>query len=462
MGGNKGGATKCGLTEMVIFAVALVSGTACSICSKTMMELRSTGIRGEADEVFNKPIFQTFAMFAIMTTAILMHHAVLQFRIPFPGYHYPPLPTTPAVDESTTLLSSPKQATNVAYTPKSLPWSLYWLLLAPSVFDLAATAFCMMGLQYLDVSIYQMLRGSSIIFVALMKQNILKHRVYGFQWIGVFWNVVAVFFVGWSAMLNNSVQTDDDSAENSSLALDVTTSQTLLGVSLVLLGAFVQSCQLVFEEKVMTDLDIPAPPLFLIGMEGFWGSFLCLVVVYPLAYFLPGSDYGGCYENPWNTWVMLTNSTALQQMCVLYFISIFTYNVFVTLVTFLLSSIWHTILDNFRPLTIWAFDLFLFYVLSSGVLGEAWKPYSYVQILSFVALVYGTAIYNAPHPGSIHLRGEWFSCCGLFDFSKDYDAIQGEIDQATENDFWVEQQQSFQAKRMSSSFYGERSIARRV
>ena len=37
----------------------------------------------------------------------------------------------------------------------------------------------------------------------------------------------------------------------------------------------------------------------------------------------------------------------------IYFFTIFMYNVFAVLVTFQLSSIWHAILDNFRPITVW-------------------------------------------------------------------------------------------------------------
>ncbi len=59
----------------------------------------------------------------------------------------------------------------------------------------------MMGLQYLDVSIYQMLRGSGIVFVALMKQYVLKEELMTFHWVGVFWNVVSVIIVGGTAML---------------------------------------------------------------------------------------------------------------------------------------------------------------------------------------------------------------------------------------------------------------------
>ena len=73
------------------------------------------------------------------------------------------------------------------------PVWMYFFLAIPSIFDLGATALCMMGLRFLDVSIYQLLRGSGIIFVALMKQHVLGDHLYKFQWLGVLWNVVSVF-----------------------------------------------------------------------------------------------------------------------------------------------------------------------------------------------------------------------------------------------------------------------------
>jgi drug/metabolite transporter (DMT)-like permease len=38
----------------------------------------------------------------------------------------------------------------------------------------------MAGLQYLDASIFQMLRGSGLVFVALMKQYVLMDRLVSF------------------------------------------------------------------------------------------------------------------------------------------------------------------------------------------------------------------------------------------------------------------------------------------
>lgn len=97
-------------------------------------------------------------------------------------------------------------------------------------------------------------------------------------------------------------------------------------------------------------MDIPAPPLLLIGMEGFWGSIYCICILYPAAYFLKGSDHGSV-ENIFNTIAMIANSKEIRFVFLLYFLSVFLYNMLSILVTYMLSAIWHAILDNFRPIT---------------------------------------------------------------------------------------------------------------
>lgn len=145
--------------------------------------------------------------------------------------------------------------------------------------------------------------------------------------------------------------------------------------------------QFVFEEKVLT-MDIPAPPLLLIGMEGLWGTIICLVVVYPLVYYIPGDDHGS-YEDPFNTWYMFMNESHIQIAFAVYFVAIFGYNFFAVLVTYLLNSVWHAILDNFRPITVWMTDLFIFYVISKSF-GEEWTIYSWIQVAGMFVLLYGT------------------------------------------------------------------------
>ena len=309
-----------------------------------------------------------------------------------------------------------------------------------------------MGLQYLDVSIYQMLRGSGIVFVALMKQYVLKEELMKFHWVGVFWNVVSVIIVGGTAMLATGGGGGGGGGEQQEEGGDivgsngsVTTAETMFGVGLLIAGAFVQSCQFVLEEKVMK-LDVPVPPLLLIGMEGFWGVVISVFVMYPLAYFLPGDDHGS-YEDPFNTWAMFVNSKNIQVAFGVYFFTIFMYNVFAVLVTFQLSSIWHAILDNFRPITVWATDLFIFYYINP-LFGEVWTKYSVLQVVGMVVLVYGTAIYNAPNDGSLLLDGQWYGF-GI-DCSEEYNAIRKEQEEAALDAEWDRKKTEFKKERLSS------------
>jgi len=470
---------KCGLKEQGVFVIALVCGTACSILSKTMMEMHGVGATGQVEK-FEKPLFQTFGMFVGMVLGLAMHYFVLAFRIPFPGYNHvlpPPPPSTPPTlpsspddspilpvsavpgismlaaslpNEADRLLAgrvpqpsyyrsikeiteSEREAVELAATTTAPAW-MYFFLAIPSVFDLGATAFCMMGLVYLDVSIYQLLRGSGIVFVALMKQYALGDRLRTYQWIGVFWNVVSVLLVGATAILNSS-DNEDDELERDTRSVE----QALLGVVLVLAGAFVQAMQFVFEEKVMrSDNEYDAvPPLLLIGMEGLWGTVLCLVFVYPIAYYIPGGDHGS-YEDPFNTWHMLVHTPAIQEATLIYLVAIFGYNLFAVLVTFLLNSVWHAILDNFRPITVWVTDMVIYYWISALVagavgFGEPWTRYSWIQLLGMFVLLYGTAVYNAPNPGSIRLRGKWYHF--LMDLSSEYDDFSV-VDNNLRGDSW--------------------------
>ena len=159
----------------------------------------------------------------------------------------------------------------------------------------------------------------------------------------------------------------------------------------------VMSFQFVLEEVVMnnSDEDDGIPPLIVVGMEGFWGTLVCIFVVFPLAQVLPGSDVGSCLENFWDSITMLQNNGHLQLMTLFYIACITGFNVAAIFVTFLLDSVWRSILANFRPIAVWGTDLALFYIFTSGAFGEAWTVWSWLQLLGMCLLFLGTAIYNA-------------------------------------------------------------------
>jgi len=152
-------------------------------------------------------------MFVGMCFGLVMHWIVLFFKISFPGYDHSDSPDKTSTSNGDGLKNSGAPTTNYGAVEsgekdqllnkpeatgktRCTPLWLYFFLAVPAIFDVGATLLCMCGLQFIDVSIYQLLRGSGIIFVALMKQHILGDKLYTFQWVGVFWNVVSVFLVG--------------------------------------------------------------------------------------------------------------------------------------------------------------------------------------------------------------------------------------------------------------------------
>uniref|UniRef100_A0A7S3KW66 EamA domain-containing protein n=1 Tax=Amphora coffeiformis TaxID=265554 RepID=A0A7S3KW66_9STRA len=414
-----------GLYEWLIFGAAIWTGTACSILSKVLYETTD-----EEGHKFDKPIAQTLAMFLAMILGVPIHWVVIYWKLPFPGYdrfRIEPskeerVNSTPVDFDRTPRRGCHKEVTNDEemeglLSPRSehddsrIPIWTYFYLFVPAAFDCVATVLCAIGLLYLDVSIYQLLRGSGIIFVAILRHYYLGEHSFLFQWTGVGWNVLSVLLVGMAALLASS-------HSNKSNLEDA-----VIGVTFMLAGTMVQSMMFVFEEKVMSVDEDKVPPLLLFGMEGVWGTLITIFFLYPIGYFAYGNDRGS-FEDPWSTWEMLKSTPSIQLLMFLYCLSIFIYNLFAVLVTFSLSSVWHSILDNFRPMTVWVTDLVLYYSLATNTFGEPWTAYSWIQLGGLFILVYGTMIYNAPDAGSIKLRGEWYSF-GL-DFSDEYHDIQAQ------------------------------------
>ena len=169
-----------------------------------------------------------------------------------------------------------RERDNAANESKTkLPLSMYFIIAIPTLLDLGSTALLLAGLVYLDVSIFQMICNSQFLFVALMKHYILKNLLYNFHWVGVFWIVVSVLIGGSSALLVSRMSgniTEDGSD---------TATDTLIGVALVIAGTVICSSMFVIMEKLM-NLDVPVPPLLLIGMQGFWGVVLSIFVMFRL------------------------------------------------------------------------------------------------------------------------------------------------------------------------------------
>ena len=310
--------TGCTTGGSVTFGLGLVAGTFSAVFCKMLYETSSFGLDGVTEKPFDKPIMVLLLMFSAMVPAIFMWLIQQRFL-------------------------DPKDRDELSYRTMAV-------LMVPSICDLLCTLLLLVAQLYITASMWQMLRGSVIIITAILKKVVLGHRLRAHMWAGIIIIFIAMVTVASTSFFGPA-------------PTDVTAKDPRFGVVLVLLGCLAQGVQYVFEEKVMAVDN--APPLVVIGMEGVWGTVLTLLFVYPAAYAIPGPD-NGSYENFYDSVTMITSSKQLQTLVIGFVLTVTTYNCMAVYVTKYLSAIWHAILDNFRPITIWVLDLWIFYFFLPG------------------------------------------------------------------------------------------------
>eukprot|EP00511_Aplanochytrium_stocchinoi_P001376 CAMPEP_0204836982 /NCGR_PEP_ID=MMETSP1346-20131115/26788_1 /ASSEMBLY_ACC=CAM_ASM_000771 /TAXON_ID=215587 /ORGANISM="Aplanochytrium stocchinoi, Strain GSBS06" /LENGTH=400 /DNA_ID=CAMNT_0051972157 /DNA_START=181 /DNA_END=1384 /DNA_ORIENTATION=- len=288
------------------------------------------------------------------------------------------------------------------------------VLAIPSVFDLVATALANIGLVMINVSVYQLMKCTVIIFVAIFKSRLLGVKLENNMWIGVAVNMLAVCIVASTSFFPSAgAEVDDD--------VDSKSGSAGMGILFVVLSCLVQSGQYVYEEKVMDEGALSIEPLVVVGMEGFWGLLFSVFLVLPAAGYIPGKDcphssnHSCVYEDTLDTFDMMDGQYTIIILTVAYVVIITGYNVAAVYVTYLLDSVWHAILDNFRPISVWLVQLILFQVLD-GKFGEKWATSSWLQLAGLIVLLIGTAIYN----GNIKVP------CGMYPETRkvrDFDSV---------------------------------------
>lgn len=353
----------CGMKEAIVFGMGIITGTGTTLTGKVLYGVDSVGLDGQVKK-FEKPIFQTWLMFFAMIFALPIQW----------GYHW-------YIDQKF------HKTRNMKYRYR-VPRRMYFMLALPAAFDLVATFLANVGLMYVTVSVFQLMKCVVIVFVAVLKVTVLKDRLRGYMWIGIGLNTLAALLVGASSFADTDNQDNNNPDRHAGF-----------GILMIILSCAVQAFQYAYEEKLMDEGE-NAPPLVVVGMEGVWGLIITTFVVYPIAYYIPGNDLGS-NERFDDAYEMLMNSQLAQVIVAVYLLVILGYNVFAVSVTYLLNSIWHAILDNFRPITVWGTDLLLFYAFTQGTFGEAWTTWSWLQFAGMIVLLLGTAVYN----GTVKLPG---------------------------------------------------------
>jgi hypothetical protein len=347
----------------------LLSGTLTTVCQKFILEQTATGRDLYPPHRFSKPWFLTTIMFIGELSALIIYKIV-----------------PPSSDSNLEgLLDS------VSPPPPTLKSRLRVLaiLAVPAACDLVSAVMIGIGLLFLHASVWQMLRGSNIIFSAIIQALTLKRKNEMYMWCGVGILVVSLVVVGLAAVFDTGLSTSW-----------VSTGLTIASVCLTVFGQFLRGVQVVVEDYVLHDISIS--PYLVVGLEGFWGFLATTCVIMPIVQIVPSEHEGnGIHEDTIDTFLMLRNLPVLIGLSILLVIFMFGLNLFGMIVCEITNATMRSILESTRTVCIWVVQLILYYALENTQygqhhpgIGEPWSMWSWMQLAGFGLLVTGMFVYN--------------------------------------------------------------------
>ncbi|KAJ5746350.1 Nucleotide-sugar transporter [Penicillium odoratum] len=260
------------------------------------------------------------------------------------------------------------------------------LLAAPSCCDIAGTTLMNVGLLFVAASIYQMTRGTLVLFVGLFSVIFLRRKLYLYQWSALFIVVLGVALVGLSGALFSGDPghdlAQDDGSSSSAVAGAPEAVKAIIGVLLIAGGQIFTASQFVLEEWILENYAMD--PIEVVGWEGIFGfsvTFIGMCIMYLLVGRTAAGQYG--YFDMKEGWHQIMNNRAVAVSSMMIMVSIGGFNFFGLSVTRTVSATSRSTIDTCRTLFIWIVSL-----------GLGWETFKWLQVVGFGFLVYGTFLFN--------------------------------------------------------------------
>eukprot|EP00727_Mastigamoeba_balamuthi_P013740 m51a1_g899 hypothetical protein (451) ;mRNA; f:42173-43989 len=383
----------------VAVVIFLASGTASTIITKFIFTSRAAGRHGREHE-FLKPWFNAWTMFFGMALCLIVH--LVEAR-------------------RNASRRSPKHKDRHPPVGRRALWRqrvrLVLVVGVPAMCDVVGTYLMNVGFLWITTSVWQMLRGSVIVFTAVLKVTYRHKRIYPAgtappargnkrtrlhsEILGTVVVLVGVSLVGLSAFYTPGEASggggDDVGSSASSGAggggggHGVGVTKMVAGIALVVLSELMIAIQTIVEEKLLHD--VRASATLLVGIQGVWGLVVCSLVCMPLAQVLPGDDGDGIREDTLDTLEMLGNSWALVALNAAFALNVLVLNVYILVVIAKADAMLMNLLDPVRTLFVWGVMLLVHYAISPAH-GESLNWWSFLELGGFAVLVLGLFLYN--------------------------------------------------------------------
>lgn len=331
------------LSLFIPVAVIFVLGGTMSTISSKWADTLTVPIPSDPNASFSHPFMQTWLMFVGEFSCFFAFYAWLGYRklknLPIVEGEHHALPVIPLV------------------------------YLIPACCDFTASTTMYIGLTMTQASVFQMLRGATVLFTAILSRILLKRIFQTYQWVGMVLVVVGLLCVGLSSLVQ---------AKISGQQISESVATQMIGNGLIIAGQVVVAIQMVIEERILTKYK--THPMELVGWEGFFGLTIATVVTVSMNGFANAPDDIMVFFQQMSLSGIATLSVILQV------ISIPLLNAAGQTLTKYISATTRMVFDTFRNIFVWIFTL-----IFGAYFGETFQ---WLQLVGFIILVLGLGTYR--------------------------------------------------------------------
>jgi drug/metabolite transporter (DMT)-like permease len=231
-----------------------------------------------------------------------------------------------------------------------------FLFIFPTLCDLTSSTLMNIGLLFISASVYQMLRGSMVLFTGIFSMVFLRRKV---KWTGLLIVFFGIFIVGTSSVLEKSGKV------------------SFVGIVFVMLAQIFSALQYVIEERIMTSYKFPA--LLAVGLEGLFGTVIISIGL-PI---LLTKNIDSQFMNIKDGFYQIISHPEIYWSAIAIIFSISLFNWFGLLITKKISSTSRATVDIMRTVFIWLVSLYL-----------EWEAFQILQVVGFIIMIYGIFVFN--------------------------------------------------------------------
>jgi drug/metabolite transporter (DMT)-like permease len=356
---------------MVIFNILA------TVVQKFLFEEKARG-KDQNVHLFWKPIFQTLLISVGLLLALVIHGIQTLWRRERHGR----IALGPGPGDD----SGPRTLT----VGRTIACSVL-----PGICTAFSTLFTCVGLCWLTVSSWSILKYSFVFFPAIFSALVLGNAHARYFWISLVVVLVGLALV--VVAVHQAARAVPEDADLGKFDPEALQKNALAAVAFTVGGQIVGSCQ-PFIESFFFD-GTAAAPMLVIGLEGVWSAIVAAVFMgfAGKTSFRPGS---GLFEDSADTFKMIGNSKILLVFLIVLVVFVLIQTGLRGLVVDMTSSRSQSVGEVLRTLGVWIVDLIIGAVRSTSYgkkhpeLGEKWSKWSYLELVGFVIASLGILTHN--------------------------------------------------------------------